>query len=114
MLVFAAGITVPLVLLALAWRRFPFVRGLVRPREVAIGRWRNSWSAVVGGALTSAVGLLLVTGGTASLSGVLGASDQFRVESWVMRVTAGAPDALVVAGALVVLAATWGATRWRR
>jgi len=98
LLVFAAGMVVPLVILALLWNVLPGVRVLVRPREIRIGRWRNTWTAVVGGALTAGIGvLLLFTRGTTSLGGVLGATDQARLESAVMQWTAQVPDWIVIA-----------------
>ncbi|SJN08437.1 Cytochrome c-type biogenesis protein CcdA (DsbD analog) [Leucobacter sp. 7(1)] len=107
LLVFAAGMTVPLVLLALLWDRVPAVRRWVRPRELVIGRWRNAWTNVVGGIITIGIGvLLLVTQGTTSLGGVLGATDQARLESAVMRFSANVPDWIVL-GIFVVLAGVW-------
>lgn len=107
LLVFAAGMTVPLLVLALLWERLPAVRRLVRPRELVIGRWRNAWTNIVGGALTIGIGvLLLVTQGTTSLGGVLGATDQARLESEVMRFSTAVPDWVVVA-LFVVLAGVW-------
>lgn len=112
---FAAGMALPLLLLSLVWSRLPFARSLVRPREIRIGRWRNTWTGVIGGALTCAVGiLLLVTGGTASLGGVLGISDQARLESWVMRSTGGIPDLLVLGVVVAAAAAALLVVRLRR
>ncbi|GAB08807.1 putative thiol-disulfide oxidoreductase [Gordonia araii NBRC 100433] len=108
LLVFAAGMVVPLLILAFAWDRLPAVQRLVRPREVSIGSWRNTWTMIVGGLLTIGVGvLLLLTDGTASLGGLVGATDQFRLESWIMRTTSGVPNALVVVVALAIAAAGW-------
>lgn len=107
LLAFAAGMTLPLLLLALLWDRVPAIRRLVRPREIVIGRWRNSWTAVIGGALTIAIGvLLLVTQGTSSLGGVLGATAQARLEADVMRFSSGVPDAAVIA-LFLALAGVW-------
>ncbi len=116
LLVFAAGMVVPLVLLALMWTRLPAVRRLVRPREVVIGRWRNTWTNLVGGALTVAIGiLLLVTRGTTAIGGILGASDQARLEAGVMRATAAVPNWVTLL-VFAVLVATWIAVAllWRR
>lgn len=115
LLVFAAGMALPLLLLALLWGRMPFVRALVRPREVRIGRWRTTWTGLIGGALTIALGvLLLVTEGTASLTGILGASQQIAVEGWARRMTQDVPD-LAVLGVVAALAATaWFVARARR
>jgi len=110
LMVFAAGMVVPLFVLALLWDRLPAVRALVRPREIVLGRWRNTWTNVIGGALTVAIGvLLLVTHGTTSLGGVLGATDQARLESTVMSWTSAVPDwvfllILIAAVVLIVVA----------
>ncbi|WP_427871121.1 cytochrome c biogenesis CcdA family protein [Leucobacter luti] len=107
LLVFAAGMTLPLLVLALLWDRAPAIRRLVRPREIRIGRWRNTWTSVVGGALTIGIGiLLLVTQGTTALGSVLGATDQARLESAVLAWSSAIPNwvALVVG---VALAAVW-------
>lgn len=110
LLVFAAGMVVPLLLLALLWNRVPAVQRLVRPRELVIGRWRNAWTNVIGGALTAAIGvLLLVTRGTTSLGGLLGATEQARLESTVMLATAGVPDWAAIL-LLVAPVAIWAAT----
>ncbi len=103
LLVFAAGMALPLLVLALLWGRLPFVKRLVRPRGITIGRWSHTWTGLVGGALTIAVGvLLLVTDGTAELSGILGAGDQAALEGAVLEGAARVPDLLVVG---IVLAA---------
>lgn len=107
LLVFAAGMTLPLLVLAVLWNRVPAVRALVRPRELVIGRWRNAWTNVVGGILTIAIGvLLLVTQGTASLGGVLGATTQANLEASVMRWSSAVPDWIVVA-LFAVLVGIW-------
>lgn len=107
LLVFAAGMVLPLLLLALLWDRLPVVRRIVRPREIVIGRWRNTWTNVIGGALTAAIGvLLLVTRGTTSLGGLLGATDQARLESNVMVATAAVPDWVTLL-VFVLLAGVW-------
>ncbi|UGS25003.1 cytochrome c biogenesis CcdA family protein [Microbacterium resistens] len=117
LLFFAAGMTLPLLVLALLWSRLPFVRRLVRPREVRLGRWRNTWTGLVGGLLTIALGVfLLVTAGTSSLGGVLSASDQVRIEGWAYEATRGVPDILVLLIVVFVAAGVAGlmALRARR
>lgn len=115
LLFFALGMVLPLLALALLWDRVPAVRRLVRPREVRIGRWRNTWTGIVGGILTIAVGaLLLATNGTASLSGIVGATQQMQLEGSIRHATNDVPD-LLVAGVLVALCATvWFVARRRR
>lgn len=106
LLVFAAGMVVPLFVLALVWSKLPFVRNLIRPREVKIGRWRNTWTSIVSGALMVGVGvLLIVTNGTASLGSALGATDQVQLEGWVMTATSAVPDLLVLAVTAVIVVA---------
>lgn len=107
LLVFAAGMVVPLLLLSLLWNRLPIVQKIVRPREVRIGKWRNTLTSIIGGALTICVGvLLLLTQGTTSVGGLLGATEQARLESWVMQATAEVPDWLTL-GLFLTLAGAW-------
>lgn len=107
LLVFAAGMTLPLLILAILWDRIPAVKRVLRPRELRIGSWRNAWTNVIGGVLTVAVGaILLLTHGTASLPGVLGATDQARLEADVMRASSSVPDWVPVL-AFGVLATVW-------
>ncbi len=114
-LVFAAGMALPLLVLALLWGRFPFVKRLVRPREVMIGRWRNTWTGIIGGALTIAVGiLLLATAGTTELTGILGAADQAAVEGAVLDGVGQVPDLLVVGIVLAAALIAWLLVRSRR
>lgn len=114
LLVFAAGMALPLLLLALLWGRMPWVKRLVQPREVRIGRWRNTWTAIVGGLLTIMLGvLLIVTNGTESLGGVLGASDQLRLEGWAYQSTAAVPNWVVLVAAAALAAGAWFAVRRR-
>lgn len=115
LLFFAAGMAMPLLLLSLLWSRLPFVRRLVRPREVRIGRWRNTWTGVVGGLLTVALGaFLLITNGTADLPSLLGASQQIGVEDWAFRATRVVPDAVVVIVTIAGALGAWAIVRMRR
>lgn len=115
LLAFAAGMAFPLLILALLWSRVPGIRNLVRPREVRIGRWRSTWTSVIGGALTIAIGVfLLITQGTTSLGGVLGATDQMRLESSVLGAAGGVSDLWLVGGALLIAGSAWVVLRVRR
>ncbi|MFK4760109.1 cytochrome c biogenesis CcdA family protein [Microbacterium sp. ZW T5_45] len=108
LLVFAAGMALPLLVASLLWGRLPFVKRLIRPREIIIGRWRNTWTGLIGGLLTVGVGvLLLVTSGTTSLSGILGASDQSALEGTVLREAARIPDGVVIGVACVAALIGW-------
>lgn len=114
-LVFAAGMALPLLVLALLWGRFPAVKRLVRPRQVAVGRWSNTWTGIIGGGLTVGVGiLLLVTAGTTELSGLLGASDQAALEGTVLSAADRIPDLAVVIIVLAVALTGWLIVRTSR
>lgn len=114
LLVFAAGMTVPLVVLALVWEKIPAVARLLRPRTVRIGRWSTTWTQLIGGILTVAVGvLLIVTDGTAGLASLLGAADQAALEADAMAATAPIPDLLAAAVGVAVLAGVWAVHRMR-
>lgn len=109
LLVFAAGMTLPLLVLGLLWHRIPAVRALVRPRELRIGKWHNAWTNVIGGLLTVAIGVvLLVTRGTTTLGGIVGATTQAKLEADVLRLTGAVPNWLV-AVVFIVLAGVWAA-----
>ena len=114
-LVFAAGMALPLLVLALLWGRFPAVQNLVRPRQVTIGRWSNTWTGIIGGVLTIAVGvLLLVTAGTTELTGLLGAGTQSALEGNVLGWARRVPDLVVVLVGLLVALVGWLIVRARR
>lgn len=114
-LIFAAGMALPLLILAALWGRLPFVKRLVRPREVSIGHWRNTWTGIVGGALTIAVGvLLLTTSGTTALSGILGAADQAALEGTVLQEAGRDPDLLVLGIVVAVALGAWALVRISR
>src|SRR5699024_3665365 len=115
LLLFAAGMTLPLLVLAFVWGRLPFVRRLIRPREVRIGRWRNTWTGIIGGTLTIALGvLLIVTSGTSSLGGLLDASTQVEIEGWAYQATGGVPDWIVAAVVVLITGSAWLLVRRRR
>lgn len=108
MLMFAAGMAIPLLILALLWDRIPAVRRLVRPREVRIGKWRNTWTQIIGGVLMIIVGvILLVTDGTASLGGVFTVEQQFAVETGAMRFAAELPPVVSAGLAILILGVVW-------
>lgn len=105
LLFFAAGMALPLLLLALLWQRIPFIQKLVRPRELVIGKFRNTWTGIIGGVLTIIVGvILLVTDGTASLGGLISASDQFAIENQALKISNAVPDWAFIGFAVLMLA----------
>lgn len=111
LLVFAAGMALPLLLLAAAWTRWPSLQRLVRPRPVRVtvrGRtWATTWTQIIAGSLMIAIGILLIASeGTASLPSLLGAGDQLRLEAGVLRTAQRVPNLLVAGAALVILVGT--------
>lgn len=110
MALYALGMALPLVVLAALWGRLG-ARGMtwLRPRtaEIRIGTftWRNSWTTIISGLLTIAVGvLLLVTDGTAGLTGWLDVASQSRIENDALRSANAVPDLWFVFGAVIVVA----------
>jgi len=105
--VYALGMVVPLVVLALVWDRAKVgQRKWMRPRSLHIGRWQNSWLMIVSGVLSVGIGiLLLVTDGTAGLGGILTISDQFAAESWALNVSSGVSNLVFSIIALLAIAA---------
>lgn len=113
--VFAIGMAVPLLVISLLWGRSTRLRQWLRPREIRIGRWRNTWTQVISGLVTIALGvLLLLTEGTTALPSLLGASEQAELEQAALRGTAGIPDAVVIGIAIAALVAVWAVHRVRR
>ena len=109
--VFALGMVIPLLLLSFIWSRFKKVQAWLRPKSVKIGRWQNTWTGIIGGGFSIGVGvLLLVTNGLSEVS-ILGASEQFAVESWVMQSTQAIPNWLIALIAVVVLIASFAIRR---
>lgn len=110
---FALGMTIPLFILAAIWKRMGSrSRALITPKEVAIGRWRNTWTMVVAGLLSIAIGVfLLLTDGTASLGGVFTIGTQYSAESELARWSESISDIWFIVAAVVAIAAVFG---WRR
>lgn len=109
---YALGMTVPLFVLAAVWKRLGTRgRALVAPKEVSIGPWRNTWTMVVSGLLSIAIGaLLILTDGTASLSGFFTIGTQYTAESALATWSQGISDVWFVVVAALVLAGVLG---WR-
>ncbi len=115
LLVYAAGMVVPLLTLALLWDRIPRLRDWLRPRQVVIGRWSNSWTSVIGGMLTIAIGVVLIlTDGTIAVPGILDAQQQVNVESQVLAGAGQISDWLVVGAAVLVLGMAYALRRWMK
>lgn len=109
---YALGMTVPLFVLAAVWKRLGARgRAVIAPKEVSIGPWRNTWAMIVSGLLSIAIGvLLIVTDGTANLTGVFTISTQRSAESALSTWSSGVSDVWFIVAAVVVLA---GVGLWR-
>ncbi|MGO1166340.1 MAG: cytochrome c biogenesis CcdA family protein [Janibacter sp.] len=109
---YALGMTVPLFVLAALWKRIGARgRALVAPKEVTLGPWRNTWTMVVSGLFSIAIGvLLLATDGTASVGGMFTISTQQAAESGLATWSEGISDTWFIIGAVLVLAVVLG---WR-
>lgn len=105
MALFAAGMALPLGALAWAWRRIPVVRSLVRPRPVRFGHIETTWTQVVSGALSAAIGaLLLATHGLDDIGGLGSVDFQFTVEQWASSATDRVSDRALLGLVLMVVA----------
>ncbi|MDR1853087.1 MAG: cytochrome c biogenesis CcdA family protein [Propionibacteriaceae bacterium] len=109
LLVFALGMTVPLLVLSAFWSRLHKLQQWVMSKELVIGKWSNSWANVIAGLITVALGLLLFfTDGTANLPGIVNATTQFNLETSLLSATAGIPNWAFILVAAVLLAGGWG------
>src|SRR5699024_103626 len=73
----------------------------LRPKTLTIGRWSNSWPVIITGLLSIGLGvLLLVTEGTAKLSGLVSIDTQFALESQVGMASQQVPDWVFILGAI--------------
>ncbi len=112
---YALGMTVPLFVLAAAWKRLgPRGRAAIAPKEVRIGPWRNTLAMIVSGLLSIAIGVLLIlTEGTASLGGFFTIGTQQAAESTLAEWSRGIPDAWFIIAVVVVGGGALGWRSWR-
>jgi len=117
LMIYALGMTVPILILALLWDRFRLSRRRwLRPHGITIGPVHTTTSNLIAGALFIGIGILMiVTGGTTDLAGVLSINSQYALESRVESWSAGIPDLTVIALVVILaLGATAIALRRRR
>lgn len=112
--VYAAGMTVPLLVLALAWKRLgPGGLARIRPRGVTVGRWRTSVHAFVSGGLSIVLGLALLVVDVESLGSVLEIRAQYAPESRVAAIGRSVSNAAVLGAVAVGLLAVFAAQSLR-
>ncbi|MCL3862275.1 cytochrome c biogenesis CcdA family protein [Actinotalea sp. K2] len=113
--VYAAGMVVPLVVLAWSWTRLGTGgRARLRGHEVQVGRLRVHTTSAATGLLLIAVGItFLLTNGMVALPELISASTQVRLQQQVTQLGARVPDVAVVAAATVLAVAGWFLLRRR-
>ncbi|NNG35471.1 cytochrome c biogenesis CcdA family protein [Nakamurella aerolata] len=106
MAVYALGMTVPLLTLALLWDRLQLrERKWLRGRQLRLGPITTHTTSLISGLLFVGIGTLFVlTDGTANLGGFSSVDTQFQWQAVVQRVSRGLSDALVwwIVAALVL------------
>lgn len=114
--IYAAGMVLPIVVLALLWDRFELGhRKWLRPKPVNIGPFSTTVTNVASGSLFVLIAVLLATtDGTANLGGILSIGDQAHVESQTQKLADSIPDLVILLLAGVALLAVALAHRSRR
>ena len=107
--VYAAGMALPLLALALVWKRWSTgLRAALTPRELTVGRWTNSWHAIISGLLSTALGvLLLFVARDPEAGGILSIADQYRIETGVAELGGQVSNIFVLVLCLGIGAAAW-------
>lgn len=107
--VYAAGMALPLLVLALVWKRWSTgLRAALTPRELTVGRWTNSWHAIISGLLSTALGvLLLFVARDPEAGGILSIADQYRIETGVAELGGQVSNIFVLVLCLAIGAAAW-------
>lgn len=109
---FGAGMVVPLVILALSWDKLKLGERM-RPKPIKVGPFSTSLLGIVSGLLFIGVGILFITtDATSGIGGILDATQQFHLESWLREIGLNVPDLAVVA--VIVLVAGFFLWRWLR
>ena len=98
MALYAAGMVVPLFVLALVWDRFSLgSRTWLRGREISIGPLRTHTTSLISGLFFIAIGVMfLLTEGTANLGGVMGVDSQYSLQLWVSDIADSVSNVVVL------------------
>lgn len=112
--VYAAGMVLPLLVIAPWWGRLGPRRRLLAPRTVSIGRVTTNSTNLLAGAVLVTVGTIFgLTEGTVGLTGVLSIDQQFSVEVWARRAGQAVPDAVALGVAVLIVVTVVTAVRIR-
>ncbi|NUR86877.1 MAG: hypothetical protein HOY71_22570 [Nonomuraea sp.] len=69
-----------------------------------LGRWTNSWHAIISGTLSLVLGaLLLVTAADPEATGLLPIAAQYALETGIVRLGSGISNAAVITAAVVLI-----------
>ncbi|WP_277034795.1 cytochrome c biogenesis CcdA family protein [Propionimicrobium lymphophilum] len=101
--IFAAGMAVPLAILALLWDKVDLASKL-RPRVIKIGPFETTLWAIVSGLLFVGLGVLfLASDATGALGGLLDAGAQQQLEISLGKIASCVPDIVVLILLVVVI-----------
>lgn len=105
MTAYAAGMTVPLLVLAALWPRLgPRFGRVLRGRDVRLGRFTFHTTSAISGIALIVIGVLIwVTEGTASLGAPVGADTQLRWQTTIADWAGGISNLEVVTALVAVL-----------
>lgn len=111
LVVYAAGMVVPLLALASAWQRLGTRgRSVLRGREVTVGPVTTHTTSLISGTLLVVVGVVFLrTNGMAALPELVPAAALSGAQAAVTSVGAAVPDVVLVPAVSVVALVTW----WR-
>lgn len=107
MALYAAGMVVPLFVLALVWDRFSLgSRTWLRGKAISVGPLKTHTTSLISGLLFIGIGtLFLLTEGTANLGGVMGVESQYSLQVWIGNVADSISNtAVLLIAALVIIA----------
>lgn len=114
--IFAVGMVVPLVVLALAWDALDLGRrAWLKPRPVTLGPISTTVGNLVSGALFVGLGVLFwATEGLSAIGGVLGAEQQQQLEAQILAGEGGGWSDIAVVVALFAVAGllVWASGRF--
>jgi cytochrome c-type biogenesis protein len=116
MVVYGAGMVVPLLLLALVWQRLGRRgRAVLRGRPVVLGPVTTHTTSLVSGTLLIAVGVVFLrTNGMAALPELVPAATLSRAQSAVISIGSAVPDVVLITGAALVALVVWWSVDRRR
>ena len=112
--VYALGMVVPLLLIALLWERLNLSqRSWLRGQELTMGRLRAHSTALVSGLLFIAIGMVfIVFDGTGTLGALVSTDTAYELDVWAQNVGNRIPD-VAVPLAIIAIAAAVLVTRRR-